>query len=114
MKDFSKAKVGDIYWVDLHIENPERKNQIVVSDHLPSNFEFIDTPEYADGFERLEFRDDRLDVFLKEGVQQVFIGYKVRVISEGAFHWPPAKGVAMYEPGISGSGQGRMVHIDSE
>ncbi len=114
VKDFSKAKVGDIYWVDLHIENPERKNQIVVSDHLPSNFEFIDTPEYADGFERLEFRDDRLDVFLKEGVQQVFIGYKVRVISEGAFHWPPAKGVAMYEPGISGSGQGRMVHIDSE
>jgi uncharacterized protein YfaS (alpha-2-macroglobulin family) len=113
IKNFKKAAVGDIFSIELQIENITSVTHVAITDALAANLEFVDIPSSVPKFEHVDFRDDRLDAFLQQGVKEASIHYQVRVISEGSYHWPPAEGYAMYQPDISGASQGQLLTISA-
>ena len=97
----------------MKIENPDKADHVAITDALPATLEFIDPPSSASNFEHLDFRDERLDAFLNNGVQNATVSYTVRVIADGDFHWPPAEAVAMYDPDIAGNSMGALLSVSS-
>ncbi len=113
LNDFDTVKVGDHLQITLSVENPDAAQHVAITDALPATFEFIDPPQSATGFGHVDFRDERLDAFLSGSTKSASITYTVRVIADGTYSWPPAVGVAMYRPEVSGQSAGSKLTISS-
>lgn len=111
VKDSREIKVGDIFEIKLGIENKGEARNVAVTDALPATMEFVETKSHSSGFQQLNFRDERLDAFLKDNVRKMDLLYKVRIISEGTFHWPGAESYAMYDPDINGTSYGQRIIV---
>ncbi|MFO7535902.1 MAG: alpha-2-macroglobulin [Kiritimatiellia bacterium] len=116
-------KQGDLLVVTLEVDGmAEPLDNLVIEELLPGGFE-IENPnlpgDYAAFVPRDEkrlpvryqtLRDDRLIAFTGVVSNGQRLSYLVRVVTPGAYVWPPATASGMYDPAIrSLNGSGRVV-----
>jgi len=119
-------KAGDVVRVTLTIATPKERSFVAISDPLPAGFEIVDTTlettaqegteavseENKSGFDHVERRDDRLDIFATRlpGGQHKFT-YVVRATTSGTFRTPPATALEMYEPEVFGRTDSTTIEV---
>jgi alpha-2-macroglobulin len=106
LSSLSALKSGDEVEARLAIEAPSAYDHLVFEDPKPAGFEPVDLvsgSRYGDGLcSNMELRDARVAFFITHLAQgRQVIRYVLRAETPGEYHALPARGYAMYAPGIA-------------
>jgi uncharacterized protein YfaS (alpha-2-macroglobulin family) len=135
----AKVKVGELVKVRVHLDTPEGRRYVALSDPLPAGFESVnsrlaterdvqreeaggdddapgDDDDYSDNYgwfwDYRALRDERTDWFIDGlGRGKRHIDYVIRATHAGTFTVPPARAEEMYHPSVMGHSQSHVLTV---
>jgi uncharacterized protein YfaS (alpha-2-macroglobulin family) len=123
----TEAAVGDLVRVRLHLSTTEPRDQVALTDPIPSGFEAVNAdlateagagPSGDSRYRRRrsswthhELHDDRATAYATRISDEATFEYVLRAIRRGTFAVPPAFAEAMYAPEIHGRTAGTTMTV---